>query len=337
MLRFRFGYRFLVLTFLGSLFLSFAGTGVAFSACSPTGYLGLTAAKVNPSGTVSGDVDATGCDMGVYYDRGRGLISNADIHGALWYGVFVNGDSSNVTVNINNSSVYDIGDSPFTGNQRGVGIYYRAYLSGTAVGKISGNKIYDYQKGGIVTNGIGTKVTISDNDVTGLGPVGFIAQNGIQVGYGADASVMRNTVSDNSYTGTSTVSGGIIVVGGPGYGSCPGGNPCAYTVGTQIVGNIVSNNDIGVFLTNIDEGGNAPATATNVKTVNNTISSDALQNNYGGFGYQAGVSDVGNNDKIITNTIFGNGYDPTINPTAYTVFIDADPSFTNRPKVHANK
>ena len=51
------------------------------------------------------------------------------------------------------------------------------------------------------------------------------------------------------------------------------------------------------------------------------------------------MSDVGNNDKIINNKISGPGYGsecPTVsNPTGAAV--DADPSFTNRPKVHANK
>lgn len=105
----------------------------------------------------------------------------------------------------------------------------------------------------------------------------------------------------------------------------------------HFIGNTVINNDIGIFLTNIAEDGGPPLTATNVKAVNNIVSSDALHNNYGGFGYQAGISDVGNNDKIINNSVSGNGYDPAANPSAYTVKIDADPSFTNRPKVHANK
>lgn len=59
--------------------------------------------------------------------------------------------------------------------------------------------------------------------------------------------------------------GGIIVVGGPGYGTCPDGSPCAYTTGIQIVPNTIADNDVD------------------------------------------------------------------------TVAIDADVSFTNRPKVHANK
>jgi hypothetical protein len=310
----------------------------AEAACTPTGFNSLTAALVNPASTVTGVVNATGCDIGVYYDSGDGKVDGAEIFGALWYGVAVNGDSASVSVDVVDSHIHTIGDTPFNGNQRGVAVYYRAFFSGgTATGRIAGNTIEQYQKGGIVANGPGTDVQVMDNTVTGFGPVSFIAQNGIQVGYGAAASVMKNRVSGHSYTGTSTVSGGIIVVGGPGYGTCPDGNACAYTVGTKIVQNSVVNNDIGIFLTNLAAGGAAPATATNVKAVNNIVSSSALQNNYGGFGYQAGVSDVGNNDKIITNTISGAGYDPAANPGAYTVRIDADVSFTNRPKVHANK
>lgn len=311
--------------------------GASAATCSPTGFNGLTAAIVNPTTTVSGPVDANGCDIGVYFSQGTGAVKKADIHGALWYGVLVNGDTNAVTVDVKDSKIHDIGDTPFNGNQRGIGIYYRSFFNASARGDISGNTISQYQKGGIVANGRGTKVAVRDNTVTGLGPVSYITQNGIQIGYGADASVMKNTVRENSYTGSSTVSGGIVVVGGPGYGTCPDGSPCPYTVGTQIVGNTVVNNDVGVYLTNLAADFGPPSTATNVKAVNNTISSSALTNNYGGVGYQAGVSDVGNNDKIITNRISGAGYDPAANPTAYTVEVDADTSFTNRPKVHANK
>ena len=332
-------YRFLFVTIA---LLALCGVPRAAASCQPTGFsrynIPLTAALVNPSAPVTGDVDAGGCDIGVYYDAGRGAVQHATIHGALWFGVVVNGDANTVAVDVTNSSIYQIGDSPFNGVQRGIAIYYRAFLAGSTSGTISGNRIWNYQKGGIVTNGRGTRVTIFDNQVLGLGPVDFIAQNGIQVGYGATASVMRNHVEGNSYTGTSTVSGGIVAVGGPGYGSCPDGNPCPYTTGTQVEGNTVSNNDVGIFLTNIAaDGFSAPATATNIKAVNNLISSDGLHNNYGGFGYQAGVSDVGNNDKIIHNSISGAGYDPAAYPSAYVVAIDADPSFTNRPKVHANR
>jgi hypothetical protein len=306
--------------------------------CSPTGFvrdsINLTAALINPAGTVSGDVDGTGCNIVVYYDNGRGSIKNANIHSANYYGVVVNGDALNVSVDITDSSIHDIGEVPFNGDQHGVGIYYRAFVSGTATGKITGNTVSRYQKGGIVVNGPGSTANVQDNVVTGLGRVDFIAGNGIQVGYGADAQVMRNTVSGNAYTGTNFASsGGIIVVGG----DCYGGD---LTTGTQIVGNTLVNNDVGAYLSNLDATCSiAPATATNVKVINNTITNDGLTNisGNGSTGYQAGVSDVGNNDKIINNTISGVGYTAPGNVATFAIPIDASTSFTNRPKVHANK
>ena len=229
-----------------------------------------------------------------------------------------------------NSSIHDIGEVPPNGTQHGVAIYFRGFLEISAVtGKISGNQIAAYQKGGIVANGQGTQVTINDNTVSGYGPIDWIAQNGIQVGYGASGSVMRNRVSGNSYIGfpgDGSASGGIIVVGGVGYNPCPNGD-CPLTVNTKVNDNILTNNDVGVYLSNSDAAG-APADATNVKAVNNTISNDQCYNT----SYQAGVSDVGNNDKIINNRISGIGYAA---PCGFA--IDADVSFTNRPKVHANK
>lgn len=298
--------------------------------CTATGFsrdgINLTAALINPSGVVSGEVDATGCDIGVYYGHGvTGTIDHADIHNAVYFGVVNDGG----VVTVENSSIHEIGETPFNGDQHGVAVYW-TYGSG-ATGKITNNDIYDYQKGGIVVNGVGAWADIRGNTVTGFGHIDFIAQNGIQIGYGATANVMDNTVTGNSYTGTSTVSGGIIVVGGPGYGA---GTP--YTTNVQIVGNTARDNDVGIWLTNIDAMGNAPTTPTNIKVTNNTISSDGVFNNYGGFGYQAGIADQGDNDKLIHNNISGAGYDPATSTTAYLIQIDADSSFTNNVKVHAN-
>lgn len=318
---------------------SMSGTPRAASTCTPTGFIrdsiNLTAALVNP-GVVNGPVSTT-CNIGVYYGPGAsGEVKNADISGANYFGIVVDGSSGSTSVDILDSEIHDIGESPLNGSQHGVGIYYAAFNDGgSASGKVSGNHLYRYQKGGIVVNGSGANALVQNNQVEGVGAVGYIAQNGIQFGYGASGSATKNTVTGHSYTGTSTVSGGIIVVGGPGYGTCPDGNPCAYTTGIQIVQNTLRDNDIGVFLTNLQADSSAPADQTNIKVVNNTISNAALTNNYGGFGYQAGVSDVGNNDKIINNKISGQGYSPSL--TAYTLPIDADVSFTNRPKVHANK
>ena len=311
--------------------------------CTPTGFfrdgINMTAALINPTSPVTGTVNATGCNIGVYYSAGAsGQIKGAEVYGANYYGVVANGDDGDVSLDILNSNIHDIGETPHNGTQHGVGIYWRAFFTGNSVtGRIVGNTITAYQKGGIVTNGPEIQAIISDNTVTGDGHITFTAQNGIQIGYGASASVMRNKVSGNSYIGfpgDGSASGGILVVGGPGYGTCPDGNDCAYTVNTKINDNILVNNDVGVYLSNVQADFSAPATATNIKAVNNTISDDQCFNT----SYQAAVSDQGNNDKIINNKISGPGYSgctTVFNPSGNA--IDADTSFTNRPKVHANK
>ncbi len=317
--------------------LAFIAPTKASEVCTPTGFvrdtIDMTAALINP-GNVTGIVDATGCNVGVYYDNNGagGTVKAAEIFGSNYFGVLVNGDAGAVSVDILSSTIHDIGENPRNGSQHGVAVYYRGFFAvSAATGKISGNQIYGYQKGGIVANGQGTQVAVTHNTVTGDGHVDFIAMNGVQIGYGATASVMRNVVSGNSFIGfpgDGSASGGILVVGGPGYGTCPDTNPCPFTVNVMINSNTLVNNDVGAYLSNLEEDYSAPSDATNDKVVNNTISNDACFNT----SYQAGVSDVGNNDKIINNKISGIGY-----AAPCGVAIDADVSFTNRPKVHANK
>jgi hypothetical protein len=192
----------------------------AAASCTPTGFvrdgINLTAALINPA-TVHGNVNATGCHIGVYYGPGAtGEIRSADIAYARYFGVVVDGSAGSTTVDILDSTIHAIGESPFNGTQHGVAIYYAAFNdAGTASGRISGNRIFQYQKGGIAVNGPGSNVLVQNNTVEGLGAVSFIAQNGIQFGYGSNGSAMRNTVTGNSYTGTSAVSSGIVGVFGP--------------------------------------------------------------------------------------------------------------------------
>ena len=182
-----------------------APTAAQAAGCTPTtferdGFL-LTAAQIG--GNVSGELDATGCDIGVYYGTGTsGNVTGATIHGARYFGVVADG----AAVDVSDSDVHDIGDNPFDGSQHGVGIYFASTVVNDVVvagasGDISGNSVYAYQKGGIVVNGDGTTATVTGNTVTGLGPVDFIAQNGIQVSRGAVAMVRGNDISGNFYTG----------------------------------------------------------------------------------------------------------------------------------------
>jgi len=290
--------------------------------CTPTGYekdgINLTAAVINPASTITGPVDATGCNIAVYYGPGTtGTVSAADIHGANYFGVVNNG--GNVTVT--RSSIHDIGESPLNGSQHGNAVYWA--FGSSATGSITRNTISKYQKGGIVVNS--GSVLISGNTVTGEGPVTYIAQNGIQVGYGAAAQVLANRVTGNAYAGTGKASsGGILVVAGPWYFDTP------YSTNVSVVGNTLLGNDVGVYLSNVAADGGAPETKTSAYVVGNTIRNDAVTNitgNGDGRGYQAGISDTGNGDWIALNAISGIGYRPAAGDSTFLRFIDADPPY----------
>lgn len=182
--------------------------------CAPTGFyrdgINMTAMLINPSDVVSGDVNATGCNIGVYYGPGStGTVSGANVYGANYYGI-VNHEG---LVSISSSNIHDIGESPLNGSQHGVGIYFANVESGygyqpacdtsgaVTTGEIKNNTIYHYQKGGMVINCTGAKADIEGNEVTGEGKAINNAQNGIQVSRGAHAIVIQNTVKNNFYGG----------------------------------------------------------------------------------------------------------------------------------------
>ncbi len=172
-----------------------SATTAGAATCTATGFvrdgINLTAAQIG--GTVSGSLDATGCDIGVYYATPGSVTSGAQIFGARYFGVVNDGTS----VTVEGASIHNIGNAPFDGTQHGVGVYFTNGGSGV----IDGNTVWAYQKGGIVVNGEGTTASVTNNAVSGLGPVVFIAQNGIQVSRGAVATVRGNDISDNFYTG----------------------------------------------------------------------------------------------------------------------------------------
>jgi parallel beta-helix repeat protein len=268
--------------------------------------INMTAAQIG--GNVTGSLDAGTCNIGVYYDNTTsGNVTGATIFGANYFGVVVNGDVGAVSVNVTNSAIHDIGETPLNGSQHGNAIYYRAF-GGSASGTISGDTLTNYQKGGITANG-NVSATISNNTVTGQGPVNYIAQNGIQIGYGAKATVTGNTVTGNAYTGANLASsGGILVVGGECFGT-----GLANTVNLSITKNTLTGNDVGVWIFNADALCDAPSTATNNSVKLNTISNSAVTNTTGynaTCGYQAGISDNGKKDLIVNNTISGVGYTP---------------------------
>ena len=178
--------------------------------CFPTTFVRdgnpLTAAQLG--GNVTGTLDATGCDIGVYYDSSAflGDVNGGAISGARYFGVVVNGGQHDVI----HSSVSNIGDTPFGGAQHGIAIYYTGESGAPTSGTVTDDNVSRYQKGGIVATQ-GASVTITNNTVTGLGSIDFNAQNGIQVSSGATAEVSGNSIYNNDYTPKSFIACGLLL------------------------------------------------------------------------------------------------------------------------------
>jgi hypothetical protein len=123
-------------------------------------------------------------------------------------GIFFNGAAGSIT----NNTVLNINQGA-SGCQEGNAIEVRnAPFDNTGLDllvEISGNTVSNYQKNGITANG-SVAATINDNTVTGAGPVTYIAQNGIQIGFGGTATLRGNTVSSNDYTPPSDIACGLL-------------------------------------------------------------------------------------------------------------------------------
>jgi hypothetical protein len=347
-----------------ALGLSLAGPAAA-QACTVTGFIvdtiNMTAAEINP-GDVTGVVDATGCNIGIYYDDGfanagtvGGTVSAASITGSPnYFGIVANGGGGHaaLTVNVTNSTVDNVSESPLNGVQHGNAIFYinastnpavddsrTCSNTGSTTGTVSGNTVTGYQKNGITVKCPGVSVTISGNTVTGAGETTAIAQNGIELGLGAIGTVTSNMVSGNEYTGLNDASStGVLIFGGAGVGG-------ALAINEQVTGNTLTDNDIGIDSVNCNADCSAPPkapTKTNNIIMSNTLSRADVANisGCGGTqGYQAGIQDLGRSDQISKNTISGNGYKTNgvdctgIGTTAAVFAIDTTGS---KSKVHKN-
>jgi len=295
---------------VGCLLLVGAGaTGVAAASCVSTGALDrdgtpLTARLVNPAGPVKGKVDATGCSVGVYFDHGTGKVQLAEIFGANYYGVLVDGNVNPVAVDVVDSLVHDIGETPITSSRHGEGVAYRSFNGGSATGSVRGNRVWNFQEAGINMTGPGSTVTAIGNRVIGRGPEGVVSQNGIQVIFGAHGRVTANAISDLQFTGPNT-GNGILIVGGPSYGM-------PYTRDARVELNSINAADVGIVVFELDPDYNPPSSPTNTLIAGNVVRNAVLSNVAGwdgvSVGHQAGISVDGNGDRVIGNVILGQGY-----------------------------
>jgi len=159
----------------------------------------------------------------------------------------------------------------------GLGIFVQSAGPSTPADvTIRNSTVYGYQKNGITANETGTTVRIRGNSVVGAGLVG-VAQNGIQVGFGATGLVENNTVADDIFNGdpaAGTGSGILIYDSGD----------------MSIRGNSVAFTQTGIAI----------VTDGNQSDNNNTIINNQVVNSQFGDG----IDLCSNGNTVISNTVF---------------------------------
>jgi hypothetical protein len=112
---------------------------------------------------------------------------------------------------LQNCTIKDIRDTPFSGAQHGVAIY--AYNTDETARTINvwDSEVTGFQKNAMALIGTNLTVNVSGNTVTGAGPTTVTAQNGIQVDLAGGTVGPSNNVSNVSYTGANWTASGILV------------------------------------------------------------------------------------------------------------------------------
>jgi Periplasmic copper-binding protein (NosD) len=126
-------------------------------------------------------------------------------------GIYYKNSSGRITDDVARNQILGSSDQ---GCQVALGIDVESD-SGTPAVTVSNSSVHNYQKNGITAGGPGTGggpgMTITGNTVTGIGPTPAIAQNGIQVGFGATGKITGNYVVKDIYTGGTFGASGILI------------------------------------------------------------------------------------------------------------------------------
>ncbi len=149
--------------------------------------------------------------------------------------------------------------------------------------EVKGCTISNFYKNGITSNYKGLTVNIHNNDITGSGLLDGVAQNGIQVGFGATGSVVKNTISDIAYTGEDYEATGILFIDSSGTAK----------------DNTVTNCQAGI----VAQAGWYPPVTCDVTIENNTIIDTS---NLTGLSYIAGTGAVTWDENAIINVTIKN-------------------------------
>ena len=214
----------------------------------------------------------------------------------LNYGVWVVGGA---TLDLSNAAVNDIFNGtyngPLSGCQIGVAVRYGSNFFGqVAHGAIHNVSVARYEKGGIVVDGPGTAVDVTNNQVTDL-PQTTDAPNGIQISRGATATVKNNTVSGNECNFAAPICGGDLF----NLNESQGTGILTFQAGHVVIqSNTVFGNDSGIALSS--------------DAAVDRVEGNSLSNNR----YVGLVAYGGTIDKVSDNTLNHNG--------EYGIFLTTD-------------
>ena len=149
------------------------GSPIAAAILVEDGVAGVVIDQLTIDGSGSG---ITGCSpnlIGVYFRNSSGTVKNSVVKNARL-------------------------GAGLEGCQAGLGIFAQSDgVGGISTVSVANTSVHDFQKNGITGNGSGTTLTATGNEVTGDGPTPSIAQNGIQVGFGAKGTI-TSSVPDGS-------------------------------------------------------------------------------------------------------------------------------------------
>jgi Right handed beta helix region len=225
----------------------------------------VTISHLAVDGANDGMTDCSIDPIGIYYQNASGTITDNAVRNVL-LPTALQGCQDGLAINVESNA----GALPVT---------------------ISNNSVRNYDKNGITASGpnngsAGPNVKVTGNTVIGLGATTVTAQNGIQIGYGATATVTSNYVVDDIYINPPACSpcygaSGILI-----YGSA----------GVTVSTNTVESTQFGIV----------PVTESASQTANGTI---VTSNHIGGTQNYDAIDLCSDGNTAKSNVIYGSSQD----------------------------
>jgi hypothetical protein len=124
------------------------------------------------------------------------------------------------TLNLSDTTVRNVRDTPFSGCQNGEGIRVGTprYSNTPAVGHatIDNVVVTGYQKNGIVVAGADSSAHVTNSTTVGAGKTAVIGQNGVEVVDGATATVNTNVIKGDFYIPRDVTACGLLIINAAG-------------------------------------------------------------------------------------------------------------------------